>query len=55
MVEYCPNAQRQLSAAPLATFTDRHERWYATTPQDRAQVRGRASGVRCKALLGIHP
>ena len=48
-----PNAQ--LSAAPLATSTDRHERWHATTPQNRAQLRGRASGVRCKALLGIRP
>ena len=46
------NAQRQPSAAPLATSTDRHERWCATTPHDRAQVRGRASGVRCKAMLG---
>ena len=45
-------AQRQPSAAPLATSTDRHERWCATTPHDRAQVRGRASGVRCKAMLG---
>ena len=45
-----PNAQ--LSAAPLATSTDRHERWHATTPHDRAQLRGRASGVRCKAMLG---
>ena len=46
------DAQRQLSAAPLATSTDRHERRCATTPQDRAQLRGRASGVRCKAMLG---
>ena len=45
-------AQRPLSAAPLATSTDRHERRCATTPQDRAQLRGRASGVRCKAMLG---
>ena len=44
--------QRLLSAAPLATATDRHERWCATTPHDRAQLRGRASGVRCKAMLG---
>ena len=49
------NAQRLLSAAPLATSTDRYERWHATMPQNRAQLRGRASGVRCKALLGIHP
>ena len=47
-----PNAQRQLSAAPLATSTGRHERWCATKPKDRAQLRGRASGVRCKAMLG---
>ena len=40
-------AQRQASAAPLAASTDRHERWGATTPKDRAQLRGRASGVRC--------
>ena len=46
------DAQRRLSAAPLATSTDRHERRCATTPQNRAQVRGRASGVRCKAMLG---
>ena len=46
------NAQRPLSAAPLATSRDRHERWCAITLQDRAQVRGRASGVRCKAMLG---
>ena len=41
------DAQRQPSAVPLATSTDRHERWHATTPKDRAQLRGRASGVRC--------
>ena len=46
------DAQRQPSAAPLATSTDRHERRHATTPKDRAQLRGRASGVRCKAMLG---
>ena len=45
-------AQRQLSAAPLATSRERDERWHATTPQNRAQLRGRASGVRCKAMLG---
>ena len=45
-------AERQPSAVPLATSTDRHERWHATTPKDRAQRRGRASGVRCKAMLG---
>ena len=58
--EICPasalrlrmDAQRRLSAAPLATSTDRHERRCATTPHDRAQRRGRASGVRCKAMLG---
>ena len=47
-----PNAQRLLSAAPLATSTDRHERRCATKPKDRDQLRGRASGVRCKAMLG---
>ena len=52
MAEYCPNAQRRLSAAPLATSTDRHKCWHATTLKNRAQVRGRASGVRCKAMLG---
>jgi hypothetical protein len=31
---------------------NRHDWRYATTLQDRAQVRGRASGVRCKAMLG---
>jgi len=40
-------AQRQASAAPLATSGDRDKRCYATTPKNRAQVRGRASGVRC--------
>jgi hypothetical protein len=45
-------AQRQLSAALLATFVDRYKRWHATMPQDRAQPKGRASGVRCKAMLG---
>ena len=48
------DAQRLLSAAPLATSTDRDERCGATTPQNRAQFRGRASGVRCKAMLGGH-
>ena len=46
------DAQRLLSAAPLAASTDRHERWHATMPHDHAQLRGRASGVRCKAMLG---
>ena len=40
-------AQRQASAALLATSVDRDERQHATTPKNRAQVRGRASGVRC--------
>ena len=44
---FCGAAQRQASAAPLAASTDRHERWGATTPKDRAQLRGRAIGVRC--------
>jgi len=45
-------AQRQLSAALLATSINRHGRWHATALQNRAQSTGRASGVRCKALLG---
>ena len=45
-------AQRPLSAAPLAASTDRHEPRHATALKNRAQVRGRASGVRCKAMLG---
>ena len=45
-------ADRLLSAAPLATSTDRHAPRCAVTLQDRAQLRGRASGVRCKAMLG---
>jgi len=31
---------------------NRHGWRHATTPQNRAQPTGRASGVRCKAMLG---
>ena len=31
---------------------NRHGWWHATTTKNRAQPRGRASGVRCKAMLG---
>ena len=45
-------AQRQLSAALLATSRERDERRHGTATKNRAQPRGRASGVRCKAMLG---
>ena len=45
-------AQRQLSAALLATSINRHGWRHGTTDKNRAQPRGRASGVRCKAMLG---
>ena len=45
-------AQRQLSAALLAASIHRYKRWHTTTFHDRAQPKGRASGVRCKAMLG---
>ena len=48
----CDAAQRQLSAALLATFEDRHERRHDTSSINCAQPRGRASGVRCTPMLG---
>jgi len=45
-------AQRLAFSGAAGMRLKRHGWWHETTFINRAQVMGRASGVRCKAMLG---